>query len=510
MTYVEVQEGGKHHMAILEHLRRRDADADREDVLAELSSLSFDAKQRDTYRQHSEGTCEWMLSSDDFQQWFHNDDSSTIWCHGMPGGGKTVLMSTAINYVSTNTEGSNVAIVYLYCDYKNRETHSKLALLSSIARQLSDQCSQIPQLIREFRDKHADKRKEPEGKDWIILIQQLLRLFGKCYIFIDALDECPEGGRDEFLQDVQQLESSAHLFFTSRLVDVPVQFSKLILMEVSAKESDVKKYLEGKIDSRFRLRKIALAASDPGLKEDLIECLVQNTKGMFLLAHLQLDLLCGYSTARQIRRVMNTLPAGLEGFYSDALLRIKEQGGQDSQTAKKALSFIFCAKRPLTIDELCHALAVEDKDRDFHSTGLVPHEVLISISAGLIRLDEQSKIIRLAHHTLQEYFEKHPHQLLQSPDTEIARTCLTYLSYDIFGSGPCSDGEALKQRLQDYQFLDYASRHWGSHVKEQDPEQMSLTLSYLQDKERKERTPMRKANTVRPLYIGRPKRGTRG
>ncbi|KAL6232559.1 hypothetical protein BDW75DRAFT_232694 [Aspergillus navahoensis] len=481
MTYVEVQEGGKRSMAILEHLQRGDADAARETFLAELSSLTFEAKQRDVYRQHGQGTCEWLLSSDAFQQWFNNEHSSTIWCHGIPGSGKTVLTSIAVNYVSANTEGNDVAIVYLYFDYKNRKTHSKLELLSSIARQLSAQCGQIPQLAREFRDRHADKRKEPEGKDWIVLIRELLRLFRKGYIFIDALDECPEGSRDDFLQDVQQLESSAHLFLTSRIKDVPVPFSKLVLIEISAKESDVRKYLEDKVDSRSRLRSIT--ASDPSLREEIIACIANNADGMFLLAHLQLDYLLRYATARQIRGAMNTLPTDLEGFYSDALLRIKNQGEQDSQTARKALSFIFCAKRPLTVHELCHALAVEDKDHDFDNTGIIPHEVLINISAGLIRLDEQSRIIRLAHHTLQEYFEKNPDQMPPSPDTRLARACLTYLSYDIFRTGACSDGEAVKQRLQDYQFLDYASRHWGSHVKEQSPELISMALSYLQDKE---------------------------
>jgi hypothetical protein len=38
------------------------------------------------------------------------------------------------------------------------------------------------------------------------------------------------------------------------------------------------------------------------------------------------------------------------------------------------------------------------------------------------------------------------------------------LSFDVFGRGPCGNRGELNQRLQDYQFLDYASHHWGHDI----------------------------------------------
>ncbi|KAL4887806.1 ankyrin repeat-containing domain protein [Aspergillus ambiguus] len=144
------------------------------------------------------------------------------------------------------------------------------------------------------------------------------------------------------------------------------------------------------------------------------------------------------------------------------------------------MSFIFCARRPLTVDELCHALAVEEGDSELYEDALPASEILVGSSAGLIRVDNKSKVIGLAHHTLQEYLEKHPAALLPDPDTVVAKACLTYLSFDEFETGPSTDGDVLERRLQVYQLFDYASRYWGYHVRKQTPELVNLVLQYVE------------------------------
>jgi hypothetical protein len=47
-------------------------------------------------------------------------------------------------------------------------------------------------------------------------------------------------------------------------------------------------------------------------------------------------------------------------MYEDAMKRIEAQGADVAALAKDILSWIVCARRPLTIVELQHALAVED------------------------------------------------------------------------------------------------------------------------------------------------------
>ncbi|KAH7113682.1 hypothetical protein B0J13DRAFT_242564 [Dactylonectria estremocensis] len=128
------------------------------------------------------------------------------------------MMSTAVSYIEENTEGSNVAIAYAYCDYQDRNTLSETSIWSSIIRQLVESCQQIPTEVTAFRDKYLEKRSLPTDEERILLVKAISRLFQKTYILIDALvgDECPEDNREAFISLAEQVESSVHLLITSR------------------------------------------------------------------------------------------------------------------------------------------------------------------------------------------------------------------------------------------------------------------------------------------------------
>lgn len=60
-------------------------------------------------------------------------------------------------------------------------------LISSITRQLAEQCTPIPPEVKAFREKYVDKRIQPTTEDWIPLIECISSLFEQTYIFVDAL-----------------------------------------------------------------------------------------------------------------------------------------------------------------------------------------------------------------------------------------------------------------------------------------------------------------------------------
>src|SRR4051794_31522009 len=107
------------------------------------------------------------------------------------------------------------------------------------------------------------------------------------------------------------------------------------------------------------------------------------------------------STLKNVRRTLNALPAGLFAAFENAMKRIEDQHEMNRQLARRALSYIFCAKRPLHITELCHALAVEADNTELDTTSFLKTEMLLKISAGLIKIDEKSGTARLVHYTLQ-------------------------------------------------------------------------------------------------------------
>jgi hypothetical protein len=86
--------------------------------------------------------------------------------------------------------------------------------------------------------------------------------------------------------------------------------------------------------------------------------------------------------------------------------RIEGQVDDQERLAKQVLSWITCAMRPLTTAGLQDALAVEPGDTELGEDNLVEVDDMVSACAGLVTVDQESKIIRLVHYTTQEYFER--------------------------------------------------------------------------------------------------------
>ena len=83
--------------------------------------------------------------------------------------------------------------------------------------------------------------------------------------------------------------------------------------------------------------------------------------------------------------------------------RIEGQVIHQNELAKQVLSWITCAKRPLTTAELQHALAVEVDEAELDEENVPQIEDMVSVCAGLVTIDEESDIIRLVHYTTQDY-----------------------------------------------------------------------------------------------------------
>jgi hypothetical protein len=156
----------------------------------------------------------------------------------------------------------------------------------------------------------------------------------------------------------------------------------------------------------------------------------------------------------------------LDKAYNDTMERINRQKPGFRRIAEKALSWITCAKRPLTIFELQHALAVVAGDSKLDEDNLERIERIVSVCAGLVTVDEESEIIRLVHYTTQEYFDRTRERWFSNAETDIATLCVTYLSFDEFKNGICQNDKEFEERLQSNWLYDYASHNWGHHARE--------------------------------------------
>jgi hypothetical protein len=139
--------------------------------------------------------------------------------------------------------------------------------------------------------------------------------------------------------------------------------------------------------------------------------------------------------------------------------RIKGQKPGLKELAMKVLSWITCAKRPLTMSELQHVLATKEGKSELDK-GDLPHiGDMIAVCSGLVTIDEESGIIRLVHYTAQEYFQRTQEHWFPNAELDITTICTIYFSFSVFENGFCETDESFEERLRTSQLYDYVAHY---------------------------------------------------
>ena len=86
-------------------------------------------------------------------------------------------------------------------------------------------------------------------------------------------------------------------------------------------------------------------------------------------------------------------------------------------------------------------------ESDLGKDNLPQIQNMLSACAGLVTLDKGSNIIRFAHYTIQEYFERRQGFWFPNAQADITNICVTYLSTDAFDTGHCLTDEEFEERL---------------------------------------------------------------
>jgi len=178
-----------------------------------------------------------------------------------------------------------------------------------------------------------------------------------------------------------------------------------------------------------------------------------------------MDSLQSKASSKAVRKTLDRLPKDLDSTYEEAMRRIEGQSEDDKQLAEQILQWISFAIRPLSLAELQEALAVEPDTQEVDEDNINDAELLTSVCAGLVICDQGSQVIRLVHFSTQEYFKRIRSVRFPTAQDYIGRTCLTYLSFDDFEAGPCSDDAAIVSRIQKHHLFSYAAENWGEHVR---------------------------------------------
>ncbi|MCJ1295671.1 hypothetical protein MMC34_007235 [Xylographa carneopallida] len=444
-----------------------------------LSPYEFSTKQSDVLSRRQEGTGNWLLDMPAFKSWTQNNATQTIWCPGIPGAGKTVLASIVIEHLENEFQDDrDVQICYIYCSYKEHENHTLAGLIGNLLLQIIQQQSRVPTSIVAIYDRKKSTRAKPQLAELSSLLHDEIQQLRKVFFVIDALDECLETIRYNFLEEL--IKSGAQLMVTSRYLSVVEHdFKFSARLEVRASDEDIRRYVEARMISERRV--VRHVRGDPTLSAHIVETLVESAKGMFLLSLLHMDFLAKKSSKKDVREALDNLPATLENTYDEAMRRILQQDAEEVKLAIQVLAWISNAFTSLQVRELQYALASVPGTTELDEEALPYEDDLISVCAGLVDIDTESGVIRLVHYTTQRYFEVNGQKWFGEAAVPIARSSLIYLSlvagaYDLTSVSQDHDLLAIHNSdlyldsaalCQEFPFAFYAACHWGAHARGQ-------------------------------------------
>ena len=408
--------------------------------------------------------------------------------------------SVVVDYLCNHAIVQDMAVACFYYDFASREAQSPTNMLGSLLSQLLTGLEEIPgEITKEFKG----QKKLLGGRR--VQFQDIVKMFPavsslrRTFICVDALDECIPEHQVEVLSALGQIlrrSPNTRIFMTGRSHIRRAVERELgggaISVSIKPKDGDIVAYL------RARLRKDTTPeVMDGGLEKDIMKSIPEEVsetyvvvrgpgnlwksytdrlKSRFLLVSLRVEAVLRGTTIHRRRERLNAIGDGLGvgGAYEETLERIRAQEGEKVTLAMTALMWICYSERPLLVDELCHALAVEIGSTNFSSGNAPAAETLLACCQGLVTVDKEASTFRLIHHTLREHLCTHQN-LFPRADLLMAETCLTYLNSD--------KAEALSAKpqpdLSNMPFLKYCSRYWGTHAKRELSDRTILLATQL-------------------------------
>ncbi|KAK1775995.1 hypothetical protein QBC45DRAFT_480219 [Copromyces sp. CBS 386.78] len=453
-------------------------------VLDWLTDIDFGPQHSLHRDKQLPGTGKWFLDSAEYQTW-RDKDVGVLFCQGIQGAGKTILSSIVIEDLASVSRSlaCGTEVAYIYCDYKRQDEQTALELLSSLTKQLCLSMESLPPGVRALHKKHASKCTRPSRQEMTQVLGEVIQGFTRVYVVVDALDELldDDDHRNALVDELDNLGRSSpnlKIFVTSRplLADISQFFYDASKVDIFANQDDVGAYVEG------RLSKMPFSSplhTNRVLQQEVKEIISQVVRGMFLLAQLYMDSLRDKCTPKEVRNVLrgmqhqNNTSNGLSveerlyKAYDETMARINKQKPDFQNLATQILLWITHAKRPLSTEELRHALAVEVGRNELDEDNLIA-SLDVSICAGLAIVDDKSQEVRLVHYTTQEYLEQCYFKLSLNinPHNTITEVCVTYLMYSIFKSGPCkSKGDDYIGRIRTHLLYFYAATYWRHHAR---------------------------------------------
>ncbi|KAL4885664.1 hypothetical protein BJY04DRAFT_205379 [Aspergillus karnatakaensis] len=401
-----------------------------------------------------EGTGSWFLEHPVYTAWRDvMDKPNVMWCHGMQGAGKTVLMSTLSHF------------------------------LKSLLRQVLDGIPILPTRVAEAYNRLGGLKCTLPEPTLEKMALEIIRTIPHLYIFIDALDECVDLSRRKGV--IRFLEQAAYkpnvrLLITSRphVQEIPTAYSDCRRILIRASETDLKAYVSQEI-SRAGVNDLIGA----DFSQRIMDTIILQAEGMFLLSVLRTKSVLREPTAGDMEDSLSSLAKDLPEVYQVTLSRIQQLPESQKRLGMMTLMLLTHAKSPITVDKLMDALSVRLGQTAMRPKHRPLPRVVLECCQGLVNIEPSTQTARLSHYAVNEYLVENSHKLFGDAEAKVSALCLTYLLLDPFTKGAHKDEAEIYNLVKSYPFVSYAVQHWGNHVRpcENNPMVWGLAVRFLRN-----------------------------
>ncbi|KAH9240517.1 hypothetical protein K456DRAFT_1719773 [Colletotrichum gloeosporioides 23] len=353
------------------------------------------------------GTGTWILRHPKFNNWLKSP-SSTLWCHGLPGAGKSVIAAIVFDYLNNTF-------------FSIKPEHERGSL--------------------ELRQLHRDTRRgfSPSLEKLRSAVRLTSAMSRTLFVVLDALDEANEKVQDLIVDRISNLPfQDVRLFCTSRsLPKFKHMFATTDEIEIAAFD-DISIFVRKQVSLQSRLRTII--GTDSGLEKSIVDKVTKEANGSFLMASRYMSSLSQADSKGYLLLTTDYLHLPVNDAYDLTMKRIREPPEADRKRAEQTLSLIFGSTRfynstpRLAMKEVQHALATlsySEYGYDVKSDDLPDIDLIVQCCQGLLVLDGDS-VLRPSHDTIDQYLRRD--QVLETylPNAleVLSAACCYYLSQD--------------------------------------------------------------------------------
>lgn len=162
-------------------------------------------------------------------------------------------------------------------------------------------------------------------------------------------------------------------------------------------------------------------------------------------------------SVRNALQKISTGSASYDRAYYNTVTRILDQDQELRDIALKTILILSLVRRPLTADELCHALAIEPGPTaaDFDEDNVPDLDFVLSSCGGLVIFQPENGILQFVHKSTKDYFASAHTKAKLFPHAEAQMQAICY--WYKMACKKCENGSSRP-------FLAYLEEHWGYHV----------------------------------------------